>query len=342
VFTLRKYALQFTFDAGTSRGVLRQKESFFILQKNPNGLFVGECSPIPGLSPDPPESFAQRMVELIQGLNENTSFTPDWIGQFPSIRFGLETLRRQASGPWFNAPTPFVSGQMGIPINGLVWMGTPQVMRERMTQKLKEGYRVIKLKIGAVGWEDEQQLIRECRRAFPAGDLEIRVDANGAFSPEKAPQVLDFLALQSVHSIEQPIAPGQWEEMARLCSQSPVPIALDEELIGLDPHSQGSLVAQLGAQFLILKPSLLGGAEATRAWVEVARQHQMGWWLTSALESNVGLFAIARLAEELGIDRPQGLGTGGLYHNNIPGTLEIRHAALWNNPESTWDFSPLL
>jgi o-succinylbenzoate synthase len=342
MFSVRKYPLQFTFDAGTSRGILRTKTSWFIQQTTAHGTFWGECSVLPGLSPDPANHYEQQLSHLVQKLNVNPSFTPDWISQFPSIRFGLEMLRSHASGQWFDGDTPFVLGQWGIPINGLVWMGSPEVMRERLAHKLNEGYRVIKLKIGAVSWADEQELIRQCRRAFPASDLEIRVDANGAFAPEEAPRVLDFLAAQQVHSIEQPIAPRQWEAMARLCEQSAVPIALDEELIGLDPLNDAHTIAQLKATYLILKPSLLGGAAATRAWVEVARTYGLGWWLTSALESNVGLFAIARLAEELGIDRPQGLGTGGLYHNNIPGSLAIRNAALWNNPETPWDFSPLL
>ena len=249
--------------------------------------------------------------------------------------FGLETAKAQldAKGSinFFN--TAFGRGEEGITINGLVWMGTFEEMYQRLEAKLKAGFRCVKLKIGAIDFEKELDLIRHIRQTFTREQVELRVDANGAFAPEDAMPRLEALAQYDIHSIEQPIRQHQWQEMARLCVDSPLPIALDEELIGVNnPAEKVLLLDTIRPQYIILKPSLHGGMTGTREWITMARERNIDSWITSALESNIGLNAIAQLTADIygpNITTPQGLGTGQLFTDNIPMPLEIRGDQLW-------------
>ena len=248
--------------------------------------------------------------------------------------FGLETaLQNLHAGSAKLFETPFGRGEEGIPINGLVWMGTFEEMLSRMEEKMRAGFRCIKLKVGAIDFEQELSLIRRIREQFTKEQIELRVDANGAFKPEEALRRLEQLARYDLHSIEQPIRQGQWDQMARLCRESPLPIALDEELIGVnDLEQKAQLLNIIKPAYIVLKPSLHGGMAGCREWIETARQHDVGSWITSALESNVGLNAIAQFCSSVygdHITMPQGLGTGQLFTDNIPMPLEIRGDQLW-------------
>jgi L-alanine-DL-glutamate epimerase-like enolase superfamily enzyme len=248
--------------------------------------------------------------------------------------FGLETaLLNLQTGSTMLFDTPFGRGEEGIPINGLVWMGTFEEMRERIEQKLAQGFHCVKLKIGAIDFNQELELLKKIRSRYSRWEIELRVDANGAFSPDDALQKLEQLSLYDIHSIEQPIRQGQWGDMAFLCRESPIPIALDEELIGVnDSYSKGQLLDIIKPAYIILKPSLHGGMSGTKEWIDMANDRHIGSWITSALESNVGLNAIAHLTAYLygpHIQRPQGLGTGQLFIDNIPMPLEIKGDKLW-------------
>ena len=254
--------------------------------------------------------------------------------EFPSMLFGLETaLLNLQVGSTMLFDTPFGRGEEGIPINGLVWMGTFEEMRERIEQKLAQGFHCVKLKIGAIDFNQELELLKKIRSRYSRREIELRVDANGAFSPDDALQKLEQLSLYDIHSIEQPIRQGQWGDMAFLCRESPIPIALDEELIGVnDSYTKGQLLDIIKPAYIILKPSLHGGMTGTKEWIDLANDRHIGSWITSALESNVGLNAIAHLTAYLygpHIQRPQGLGTGQLFTDNIPMPLEIKGDKLW-------------
>jgi len=245
---------------------------------------------------------------------------------FPSIKFGIETALLDLSngGDGIIFKNAFSRGEQKIPINGLVWMGDEKFMKEQIEQKLKEGFTTIKMKIGAIGIEKELEILRTIRSNYTADQIVLRVDANGAFKSQEAPAVLARLAELKVHSIEQPIKPGQWQEMRQLCENSPISIALDEELIGIDSKKDKiDLLETIQPPYIILKPSLHGGISGTQEWINLAEERNIGWWITSALESNIGLNAICQLAGEYSIELPQGLGTGSLYTNNIPSDLEI-------------------
>jgi L-alanine-DL-glutamate epimerase-like enolase superfamily enzyme len=246
----------------------------------------------------------------------------------------------QTPGEMLLFPSEFTKGQKGIPINGLIWMGSKAEMKSRISEKLNAGYHVIKLKIGALDFQEELSILRDIRKEFSPRDLEIRVDANGAFSPDEALERLKALSDFNIHSIEQPIKPGQWEYMSRLCESSPMDIALDEELISLRKSvERKKLLQEVKPQYLILKPSLIGGMGVTREWIHLAGSIGAGWWITSALESNVGLNAIAQFTYTLKTDFPQGLGTGSLFTNNIPSPLYIQGEELFYNPDGKWDWS---
>ena len=256
---------------------------------------------------------------------------------YPSMLFGLETAKRQLDNgggiDLFN--TPFGRGEEGITINGLIWMGTFDEMFQRLEAKLKAGFHCVKLKIGAIDFEKELRLIQHIRQHFSRKEVELRVDANGGFTPDNAMQRLEALAKYDIHSIEQPIRQHQWKEMARLCKNSPLPIALDEELIGVnDLTEKNQLLDTIQPQYIILKPSLHGGISGTREWIKLAKERGIGSWITSALESNIGLNAIAQLTADIygpHITMAQGLGTGQLFSDNIPMPLEIRGEQLWVN-----------
>lgn len=332
----QSYKLTFKTPGGTSRGVLTEKETFLIrLQKLDlqETEFYGEAGLFRGLSCDDKPDYESKLNDVC----ENFDFSnPDWweeLRDYPSIQFGLEQVlhayriyENQKPEDEFNPilfPSNFTQGKEGIPINGLIWMGAPDYMKEQIRAKLEQNFRCIKLKIG-VNWEEEKEILKQLRNEFKAEDLELRVDANGAFSFEYAPILLHELADLRIHSIEQPINAKQWEEMARLCESTPTPIALDEELIGVvQPDFKQKLLETIKPQYIILKPSLIGGWKGSQEWIDLANAQHIGWWVTSALESNIGLNAIAQWTFTLNNPMPQGLGTGALFTNNFYSRLKV-------------------
>jgi o-succinylbenzoate synthase len=336
--------LQFKFPAGTSRGVLLHKPSYFLILEKDGFTGIGECSTIPDLSIDPQDSYADKLNELCKQLNEGVDFTNIDLEKYPSIAFGLETalLDLVAKGSKNLFTSSFTEGEKGIPINGLVWMGDKTFMQKQIREKIEAGYHCIKLKIGANDFETELEIISAIRKQFSSSDIEIRLDANGAFSPQEAPDKLNRLSAFNIHSIEQPIRQHQWTEMADICINSPIPIVLDEELIGVKPEEKEDLLKKIKPAYIILKPSLIGGFKQSEEWISLAEKHHISWWVTSALESNIGLNAIAQWTATLGSDLPQGLGTGQLYHNNIPSPLSIEQAKLYYRNSTGWDVSSIL
>ncbi len=336
--TWKKYTLNFKRPSGTSRGVLTAKDSY-IIGLSKNGLTgIGECSLIKGLSPDPTDRMEDVLDSVCQASGEGRDFHEVDLGEFPSIRFGLEmALRDLEVGDHRLFDTPFSRGDSGIPVNGLVWMGDKAFMKAQIKTKISDGFRCIKIKIGAIDFDEEIDLLKYIRSQFNADDIEIRVDANGAFTPEEAMDKLERLSVFDLHSIEQPIRQGQIDEMARLCAKSPLPIALDEELIGVHGNAKAVLIDAIKPQYIILKPSLLGGWKASAEWIDIAKQWGIGWWVTSALESNIGLNAIAQWTATLDTTMYQGLGTGQLFTNNIPSPLNIRDGKLFYSGK--WNLS---
>ncbi len=343
--SFKKHVLKFRQPAGTSRGVLRQKTSYFLLvsdTENPDIIGIGECSTIKGLSPDPWNDYEYILQEMQKHPEPFDIWLNEGLKDFPSIRFGLETalIDLQRGGQRILFPSAFTDGREGIPINGLIWMGDADFMKKQIREKLEAGFRCVKLKIGAIDFKQELELLRMIRQEYNEKELELRVDANGAFAPKEALENLNRLSELGIHSIEQPIRQGQWEAMAKLCEKSPVPIALDEELIGLKTNENIQKMVQIiRPQYLVLKPSLLGGFSRSRQFIGVAEQNNAGWWVTSALEGNIGLNAIAQWTFLLQNPMPQGLGTGQLFTNNIPSPLYTEGDQLKFDPENRWDLN---
>jgi o-succinylbenzoate synthase len=332
--SLHPHQLQFNHPGGTSRGVLSTKMSYYIhiwKEAAPEVIGRGECSILPGLSPDDRPQLEAKLQWCCQSIN---ALIPDFHQQlleWPAIRFALEMALADLlhGGRGIYYPSDFTSGQKEIPINGLIWMGNAEEMSRRIDEKLEEGFSCLKLKIGALNFDSEIQLIKALRKRFSPQTLELRVDANGAFSPQKAPEVLDQLAQLAIHSIEQPIKAGQWQQMAQLCATTPIPIALDEELIGLaDEKSQQEMITTIRPQYIILKPSLTGGFLASENWIKHAETVNAGWWITSALEANIGLNAISQWTATLNNPMPQGLGTGQVFSNNVNSPLIVERGKL--------------
>ena len=336
--------LKFKFPAGTSRGVLLHKPSSFLILEREDITGIGECSTIPDLSIDPVDSYDAKLNELRRLLNEGHDPATIELDEYPSIAFGLETalLDLAAKGSKCLFPSPFTTGTTGVPINGLIWMGDKAFMQKQIKEKIKAGYHCIKLKIGANDFETELEIIAAIRNEFSTSDMEIRLDANGAFHPDEAFEKLNKLSVYDIHSIEQPIHQHQFEAMREICSTSPIPIVLDEELIGVKSSDKESLLEKIKPAYIILKPSLLGGFNQSEEWIRLAEKHHVNWWITSALESNIGLNAIAQWTFMLGSTLPQGLGTGQLYHNNIPSPLIIENAKLFYRQENSWNVSSFL
>jgi O-succinylbenzoate synthase len=338
-------SLQFIHPSGTSRGVLTQKPAWFIsLQGNHGERGIGEVSFIDGLSVESLEQLKAGIEEVCSRINagEQDPHTP--LPSLPGIQFALECAALDLAGGGGRSlfSSDFTEGVKGIRINGLIWMGEPGSMKQQIREKMSSGYRVLKLKVGALEIEQELQLLRWIRSAYGERDLEIRVDANGAWTPEQALRNMGRFAAFGIHSVEQPIAPGQWEAMARICREAPFPVALDEELIGVDVNREGAALMQaVRPHYLILKPGLLGGFRTSERWIGLAGEAGAGWWITSALESSIGLSAIAQWTGKLGVSIPQGLGTGALYRNNLPSPLEMVRDRLWYRKEKGWDLSLL-
>jgi o-succinylbenzoate synthase len=330
--TYKQYILEFKQASGTSRGILKTKETYFLEIKNNAKVGIGECAVFRGLSADDVPEYENKLQWLCNNINLNKDFLLKELIEFPSIQFGLEQalLSLKSNHKFELFPSEFTKGNDSININGLVWMGSEIFMKKQIEEKLKAGFTTIKLKIGAIDFKTEYKLLQSIRKEFTAKDITLRVDANGGFSPSEALDKLKYLADLELHSIEQPIKPNQWEEMAELCSVSPLDIALDEELIGVFQKIKKQEVLDIiKPQFIILKPSLIGGIKGTNQWIELASKRNIDWWITSALESNIGLNAIAQYTYNLGVEIPQGLGTGGLFTNNIPPFLQVRKGNLW-------------
>lgn len=335
-----KHTLHFKNPVGTSRGVLHDKDSWFIILEDltkPGIRGLGECGLLKGLSYDDRSGYEHKVNELCENINEPG--LQEALSDWPSIKFGLEMALRDLQVPesMILYPSPFTRGEKAMNINGLIWMGEKDFMFRQIEQKLQQGFNCIKMKIGAIDWEEELTLLKYIRKKFPPDRLELRVDANGAYTVKDAPKKLEELAQLKIHSIEQPIKAGQWEAMTELCRHSPIPIALDEELIGItECQEKNELMETICPQYIILKPSLVGGFAESEEWIDIAEKYDTGWWITSALESNVGLNAIAQWTFTFGNTIPQGLGTGRLYTNNITSPLEIANGQIHYNPGKKW------
>ncbi|MBT8271940.1 MAG: o-succinylbenzoate synthase [Flavobacteriaceae bacterium] len=340
--SVRKHILDFKRPSGTSRGVLTRKESWFLIIDEDGKQGVGECSLLRGLSIDDVPEYEEKLHWLSGHINDDQRALYEELSGFPSIRFGLEMAlySLKSDHPFKLFPSAFTNGEAFIPINGLIWMGDEQFMKDQIQTKIDQGFKCIKMKIGAIDFETELNLLRKIRKRFSKEDIELRVDANGAFQPENALFKLEQLSVLDLHSIEQPIKQGQVKEMARLCANSPLDIALDEELIGVeDVTKRQELLQTINPKYVILKPSLLGGFRDSEEWINLAESMDIGWWVTSALESNIGLNAIAQWTYNLKSNMYQGLGTGGLYTNNIPSPLVVKNGTLRYEPEINWRFN---
>ncbi|MGC9354085.1 MAG: o-succinylbenzoate synthase [Mariniphaga sp.] len=336
----KKYELHFKRPATTSRGTYKTRTVWFLMLEENGKTGVGECAPLPGLSSETPEQ-VERLLHEISTDPRKFIQHPELTRNISSVHFGLETALQdlQNGGCQILFPSDFSEGKQGIPINGLIWMGEPDFMLNQIQEKIEAGFRCIKLKIGSLDFDKELKILESIREKYDAGQVTLRVDANGAFSPDEALEKLHRLAPLHIHSIEQPIAAGQWEKMADVCKESPVPVALDEELIGIHSRQEKEkLLETIRPQFLILKPSLHGGFSGCSEWIGLAEQRSVGWWITSYLESNIGLNAIAQWTFHKKAKGHQGLGTGGLFTDNIPSPLEIRGEELWFNPDKKFQF----
>ena len=342
--SLKKHILKFKIPGGTSRGVLTTKESWFIILREGDSIGIGECGLLRGLSVDDRSDYEEKLQRVCKNIDLGKEELYAALTEFPSIQFGVEMafMSLGASNPFQLFSSEFTSGKTGIPINGLIWMGDPVFMKTQIAEKLKHGYTCIKLKIGAIDFASEIDLLKSIRREFDASEVELRVDANGAFSPSEALEKLKKLSELNLHSIEQPIKKGQWREMARLCEASPLDIALDEELIGIfTSEEKNKLLQTINPQYVILKPSLIGGFQGSDSWISAATKIGINWWVTSALESNVGLNAISQYTFTKNSKLPQGLGTGSLYANNIPSPLKVSEGKIYYDSGTKWDLSKL-
>lgn len=339
-----KYTLHFKRPGGTSRGVLTQKDTYFILLEDQDRMGIGEAGLFRGLSWDDVPDYDIQLERACRALESGETEPWNAFSAYPSIVFAMEQALRSLEGPdpfLLFHENPFTTGE-SLPINGLIWMGDLSYMKQQVAAKLAEGFTCLKLKIGALDFQEELGMLREIRREFSAGDLEIRVDANGAFPSNIALERLKRLSELHLHSIEQPIRAGQPDQMAELCARTPLPIALDEELIGcLETESKSALLGTIRPQYIILKPSLVGGYSGSEEWIHLAELYESGWWVTSALESNIGLNAIAQWTSTLGVDRPQGLGTGSLFTNNFDSPLEVRKGRLHYRSGKPWDIQKI-
>lgn len=332
--------------------MLHKKDSWFLMVEAQGRMGIGEAGPLQGLSKEGCDldpfwpGILKRLESSDLPANEEEvfSFAAGAAGSIASIQFAIETalLDWLKGGQRCLADTPFYRGEECLPINGLIWMGDRETMRQRIDEKLEQGFSCLKLKIGSLDFKEELDLLRYIRSHYDSRRLMLRVDANGAFSPAEAPEKLRQLAEWELHSIEQPIGQGQGKAMRELCLSSPIAIALDEELIGIRKTvDKIKLLELLAPPYIILKPSLLGGMAETAEWIRLAEERQIGWWITSALEANIGLNAIAQFTAAYTPSLPQGLGTGQLYTNNIPSPLTVEKGTICHRPDKGWDLSLL-
>ena len=334
-----KYKLKFKTPSGTSRGVLTFKYTWFIKISDAQKSGIGECAMFPGLSCDDRPDFEAKLDWVCKNIHLGFETLMDELTEFPAIQFGLETalLDFKSDEPFVLFPSKFTKGKAAIPINGLVWMGNTDFMKTQIYSILASGFDCVKIKIGALDFATEFALIQSIREEYDADTIEIRVDANGAFSANEALEKLKRLSDLQLHSIEQPIKSGQFDAMAKLCKESPLPIALDEELIGIySVTKRHQMLQTINPQYIILKPALVGGFSGSQSWIDIAESQSIGWWVTSALESNIGLNAIAQWTYQLNVKCPQGLGTGTLFKNNVNTPLEIKNGKLAYEPQYKW------
>ncbi len=340
--TYQKHILNFKQPSGTSRGVLHTKETWYIIISKNNQQGIGECGMFKGLSIDDRLDYEEKLQWLCTHINLELDVLLQELTEFPSIQFGLEMALKslEAKNPFELFPSEFTAGTKSIPINGLIWMGSEDFMRQQIKEKIELGFTCIKMKIGAINFKAETDILKSIRKEFSSKDIELRVDANGAFSPSEALEKLKVLSEFDLHSIEQPIKQGQAEAMSRLCEKTPLPIALDEELIGVfSKEDKAELLKTINPQYIILKPTLIGGFKGSNEWITSAEHNNIGWWITSALESNIGLNAIAQYTYTKQNKLPQGLGTGGLFTNNIESPLKVKNGALYYNTTKKWNFN---
>ncbi|MAD97243.1 MAG: o-succinylbenzoate synthase [Flavobacteriaceae bacterium] len=338
----KRYVLHFKSPSGTSRGILKTKETWFIILEENGKLGIGETGLFRGLSYDDVPNYEEKLQWVCENIHLGLNALLDQTRAFPSIQFGLEQafLSFQNESPFTFFPSKFSEGKDAISINGLIWMGTADFMKKQIAEKLEAGFDCIKMKIGAIDFEAELQLLKSIRDEFGKEEIELRVDANGAFHPDNALEKLKRLSDFDLHSIEQPIKQGQYEQMARLCATTPLPIALDEELIGvLSSEEKVKVLQDIQPQYIILKPSLIGGFAGSREWINLAEQFNCGWWITSALESNVGLNAIGQFTYLQNSNLPQGLGTGSLFTNNLDSPLTVSQGKLSLANDKKWNFN---
>jgi o-succinylbenzoate synthase len=325
-----KYLLEFKRPSGTSRGVLLEKETFILEISESGKKGIGECAIFRGLSFDDRPDYEDQLKWLCENIQQESEFLKEELKEFPSIWFGYEqAVLNLKNGENLYFPSEFTEGKTPIVINGLIWMGDINYMEEQIQDKLEKGFHCIKLKIG-VDWKSEHDILQKLRQKFSKDRLELRVDANGGFNKEEAKVVLQQLSDLHIHSIEQPIKAGNWNDMAELCLETPTPIALDEELIGItDFNEKRKLLETVNPQYIILKPALAGGFSGSDEWISLAEERNLGWWITSALESNIGLNAIAQYTFTKKSPMPQGLGTGALFVNNFDSNLDLKGELLW-------------
>ena len=336
----KKHILEFNQASGTSRGILKTKETWFIILEQDGKKGIGECGILRGLSIDDRPDYEQQLKYTCENISKGFDALYEENEAFPSIQIGLEiafkSLESQDKFEIFSSK--FSKGEATMPINGLIWMGSEAFMKQQIEDKIKAGFSCIKLKIGAIDFQRELGLLKSIRKNFSQKDIELRVDANGAFQPKNALEQLKQLSDFDLHSIEQPIKQGQYEAMAQLCEKTPLPIALDEELIGVfGVTNQQKMLQTIQPQYIILKPSFVGGFKGSDQWIRIAEQQNIGWWITSALESNIGLNAITQYTYTKNVTMPQGLGTGGLYTNNINSPLEIVNGEITYNTQLNWE-----
>lgn len=332
--------LEFKRPSGTSRGVMTEKETWFIVLEKDGKKGIGECGILRGLSADDRDDYEEKLKWACENIHLGETSLWESLLEFPSIQFGIEMafLSLKSENPYLLFPSDFTNTTKSITINGLVWMGEASFMKQQIEEKLADGFNCIKLKIGAIDFQKELELLQFIRSHFSAEQIEIRVDANGAFTLNEALDKLKQLNQFQLHSIEQPIKKGNIKAMKDLCETTPFPIALDEELIGVFSFEEKEkLLQEIKPQYIILKPSFVGGFRGTQEWITLADKYNIGWWITSALESNIGLNAIAQWTFLQNSKMPQGLGTGALYNNNIDCPLEVSNGQLWYNKAKNWD-----
>jgi O-succinylbenzoate synthase len=340
--TYFKYLLHFKQPSGTSRGILTHKETWFIILEENGKKGIGECGILRGLSADDRPDYEEKLQWTCENIHLGEQKLWEELLEFPSIQFGIEMafLSLKSENPFILFPSKFTSGEKSIVINGLVWMGDEVFMKRQIEEKITQGFTCIKLKIGAIDFDKELHLLRFIRQNFDEKTIEIRVDANGAFDENEALDKINQIAGFKLHSIEQPIQKNHTDMMSVLCKNTILPIALDEELIGVFLLAEKEqLLQKIRPQYIILKPSFVGGFRGTLEWISIAEKFNIGWWITSALESNVGLNAIAQFTFLQNNPMPQGLGTGSLYTNNFDCPLEVSQGQLWYRNDSNWNFT---